>query len=141
MKTSIKAILTKELPSTFNIVVQEYNNWGEDYIKILFSPNTYQINNVKGQFPQAVSLCLNLKTLELMPQVFGGMGGQDIYIKPEKGINLVMQSVKVPFRKPTKSEPTVLNAVRRFAQNYMKILQENKETLKYSEFVDYSFLN
>jgi len=146
MKEKIIAILGKTLPKGFNIIVSEYNGFGNDkYLKIAFSPNTKQTNNVRGQYPQLVSLSLCLHNMTLQPQIYGGNGGKCIYreIDPNhpKEKYLAMVSVNVPFRKPKKEEKFVLAAIERFAINYIKTLKENKEKLRYKDIVDYSFLD
>lgn len=146
MKTKVKELLENKLPKGFNIIVQERTDFmGGQNLKIGFSPNTIEINNVKGQYPQLVSLNLNLDTLELHPQVYGGMGGQSITrnINPDfpNEKYLAMKSVRVPFRKPKCEEKNVLKAIDTFIDRYMTTLRENFGLLRYKDVIDYSFLN
>ena len=146
MKQEVKNILENNLPKGFNIIVNERKTfYGTEALKIIFSPNTTQIHNVRGQFPQVVSLNLCLDKLELEPQSFGGNGGRLIYRDIDKNNPsekyLAMKGVKVPFRKPKKEIEAVKRALKKFCENYIKTLQDNKEVLLYKEVVDYSFLN
>jgi hypothetical protein len=53
---------------------------------------------------------------------------------------LAAKSVKVPFRTPQPNEKAVLDAIRRFAENYKKTLADNREVLLYQDIVDYDKL-
>lgn len=144
MLEQIQTILNKALPTKAYIEVKEYSMMGSNYIKIFFSASDYNINDVAGQKPQAVSLSLNINTLELQPQVFGGCGGQRITRKPNmedpKEKFLAMKGIQIPFRTPQKNEKAVLGAIERFAQNWVKLLKENKEVLTDNNIVDYDEL-
>jgi hypothetical protein len=70
----------------------------------------------------------------------GGMGGRSVNIKPQQNKHLYCESIKVPFRKPQPNEKSVLNAIQKFAQNYVKILKDNKEILMFQDIVDYANL-
>lgn len=145
MIEKVRNILEKALPDGFNIIVSEWKGMGSTYLKIMFSPNTVEINRVRGQYPQVVSLSLDLDDLTLEPQVYGGNGGRSIYLIPDendpKERYLAMASVRVPFRRPKKAEKNVLMAIERFAVNYLKTLKDNRERLMYQDIVDYSFLD
>ena len=84
---------------------------------------------------------LDLSYLELHPQIFGGNGGQCIYRQPNKEDAkekyLAMKSVKIPFRKPTQTPEKIKECISKFIDNYIKILKENKEVLRYKEIVNY----
>ena len=144
MKNKIEELLKAKLPNTFNIMVCEWKGFGGNYIKVAFSPNTHQVNNVKGQFPQMVSLNLDVDTMELSPQSFGCNGGKIIYREVNKDHPkeryLAMKGIKVPFRMPKKEEKFVLRAIEKFADNYIKTLKDNFEMLRYKDVVDYGFL-
>lgn len=124
-------LLIKTLPG-FNIAASNYKGFDEMYLKIVIAI---------PEKVQPVSLMLNLKTLDLHPQVFGGMGGQCIYREPNhedpKERFLAMQSVKIPFRTPAKNEKDVLRAIELFAINYKKTLIENIDKLMSREHVNY----
>jgi len=141
-QVKIQAILESILPKSFNIQVKQYT-WAigkAPYIHILFSPNEYEINRVKGQYPQVVSLYLNVGDMELQVSHHGGLGGRNINVKPSSTI-YYCENVKVPFRTPQKNEKNVMSAIEKFATNYLKIMKENKFRLMYTEYVDYSFLD
>lgn len=145
MKTKIENILKENLPtSAYKSVTERKDCFGGLYLRIEFAANDYAINRVKGQFPQKVSLNLDLADLELMPQVFGGMGGQSIYreIDPTnpKEKFYACKGVRIPFRKPKKEEKFILNAITKFAQNWVKALKENKDVLTHQKLVDYNEL-
>jgi hypothetical protein len=145
LKNKIELILKKILPK-FYIKVWVYKNFFDDNknIGIIISASNYEINNVEGQYPQAVSLSLDLKTLELRPQIFGGNGGQSIYRDPNmndpKEKYLVMKSIKIPFRTPPKNEEAVLKAIEKFAENYKKAIKDNIDVLRYRDIIDYKYL-
>ena len=148
----IRAILKEELPNFYTFVKKSKSSFsGDEYLVILMAASNYEINRVRGQYPQAVSLMLNLKDMDLHPQVFGGNGGQSIYLIPDpndpKEKYLAMASRKVPFRRPKPNEKAVLEAIRKFAVNYRNLLKENKDRLMYGSaapefqrYVDYDNL-
>ena len=64
MINKIKEILNNELPDSFNITVEDCHSiFNDKQIRIMFSPNTYKINQLSGQHPQIVSLLLELDEL------------------------------------------------------------------------------
>lgn len=146
MKEKIENILKNALPEKAFFIVQErINSFDKSpQIAIFISASDNEIYRVKGQHPQLVSLLLDLKTMELYPQVFGGLGGQHIYRQPNKNEPkekyLVMQSIKIPFRKPQPNEKAVLTAIEKFAKNWLTALKENKDVLMYKDLVDYNEL-
>jgi len=146
MINKIKEILNNELPDSFNITVEDCHSiFNDKQIRIMFSPNTYKINQLSGQHPQIVSLLLNLEDLDLHPQIFVGNGGRRIYreidpLHPREKY-LAMVGIDIPFRRPKNTEEAVLRAIKRFAQNYIRTLKENKDVLRYKDVVDYSFLD
>ena len=138
-------VLNNVLPSNTVITVWEYSLLGK-HIGIKFHPQAETIHNVSGQYPQIVSLSLDLQDFELYPQMFGGNGGQFIYreINPDdpKEKYLAMKSIKIPFRKPKPEEKFILNAIERFAKNWLKALNDNIHVLRYKDMVNYEeFLN
>lgn len=141
MKDTIQSLLTKLLPNAFVTVEERTHFFGGSYIKIRIAASDYEINNVKGQHPALVSLSLDLNTLDLVPQCFGGCGGQHIYRKPRKDDPseqyLALKGIKIPFRKPKAEEKHVLAAIERFALNWKKAVQENIDEMPYPE-VDFS---
>lgn len=145
MKDKIENLLKKTLPVNCKIIVDQRENFfGGEYIKIAFACNGHNINGINGQYIQVVSLCLELDKMDLHIQVFGGNGGGRIYLKPDlnhpKEKYLAMVGVKIPFRKPKAEEKFVLNAIEKFAQNWIKALKDNIERLKYKEYVNYNEL-
>ena len=147
METKVRNILKENLPESFNVIVEKRSNpiGGGHYLKIAFSPNSYEINQVRGQFPQVVSLNLDLRDMELTTQVFGGNGGGKINREPDRKnpmeAHLYCKHIKIPFRRPQKSEAAVLRAIENFCKNYIKTLKKYRPVLKYKEIVDYSFLD
>lgn len=141
----VSKILQNNLPvSAWKEVAERTSMFKEPYIRIMFAANDHAINNVSGQFPQCVSLRLDVNSLELDTQVYGGNGGGVIYRKPNlkdpKEKYLAMKNVKVPFRKPKKTEQATLKAVERFCQRWVQTLKDNRDVLKYQDIVDYDTL-
>lgn len=151
MKTKIENILKSVLPSKTFIIVDERkyslsSSNDEKYLKIAFATSSHLINNVANQYPEVVSLSLDLKTLVLKPQSFGCCGGQLIYLKPDLNNPrekwLAMAGLKIPFRKPQPNETAVLKAVEKFAINWVNAIKGNKDRIFHSDIVNYDeFLN
>jgi hypothetical protein len=143
--SKIKEILERTLPAGCYIKIAPVKLLGGTSIKIFFAASDYDINSVSEQKPQAVSLRLDVDSLELKPQTWGGMGGQCIYREPNKDDPkeryLAMKSVKVPFRKPQQNEVAVMAAIERFAKNWIKTIKDNIDTIKYKELVNYNNIN
>lgn len=142
LRDKIEKIVKETLPESFHITVSQHEGiFNGEYIKIVMAVSDYQINSVKGQFPQVVSMCLEIDTMELKTQIYGGMGGQCITRKVNKNDPkeswLAMKSIKVPFRTPKKEEKFVLAAIKKFAENFYTSLVENVEVLTGQEYVDY----
>lgn len=139
----INKILAENLPG-FWYHVNPYTSLSSDFLAIKMACSSYEINRVEGQRIQAVSLRLNLQTLELNTQVFGGMGGQSIYreIDPNNPMErfLAMKSVKIPFRKPQNNLPSVYKAIQKFCVNYKQTLIDNVSQLTNKDKVDYNTL-
>jgi len=145
MKTEIENILLSVLPKQAFINVKEIKScFGDEEIMIFFAAKDYDINNVSGQKPQAVSLLLDIKTLELRPQSFGCCGGHCIDRKPNLELQeekyLHMKSIRIPFRTPKPIKEKVLNCIKTFAENWLKLLRENKDVLMYQNIVNYNEL-
>lgn len=145
IQQKVMEILEANLPQSFyKTCTIRTGYFGGDYLRIFFAASDHDINRVSGQKPQACSLSLDLTTLELQTQIFGGMGGQTIYRKPNQDDRrekyLAMAGVRVPFRKPKAEMPCVLKAIEKFCLNYIKALRENLSVLQYQDIVDYSVL-
>ena len=145
IKVKIEQILDKVVPSFYKGVSIHKNIFDTgNNIRIFIAASDYKINGVSGQLPQVVSLSLDLSDMDLHPQVYGGNGGQRVERKPNMSDPnekyLAMKGVKVPFRTPQPNEKAVLDAIRRFAENYKKTLSDNREVLLYQDIVDYDKL-
>ena len=145
MKTQIENILASALPTEIFTEVREYKQFGgSPALKISIAMSDHNINQVRGQHPQLVTLCLELETMALYTQSYACQGGGSIYRNPNKEVAreryLAMQNEKVPFRRPKAEEKFVLGAVKRFAENYIKTLKKHREVLRYQDIVDYSVL-
>jgi hypothetical protein len=145
IKVKIEQILDKVVPSFYKGVSIHKNIFDTgNNIRIFIAASDYKINGVSGQLPQVVSLSLDLSDMDLHPQVYGGNGGQRI--DREKDMNdpnekfFAFSTIKIPFRTPQPNEKAVLDAIRRFAENYKKTLAENREVLLYQDIVDYDKL-
>lgn len=143
LRDKIESMLKKELPG-FWIEVSPRKALGEVSIAIKMAANNVEINRVDGQRPQAVSLWLKPEKWELHPQVFGGNGGQYIYLIPDKDHPrekyLAMAGYKIPFRTPKKDEASVMRAIQGFAEKYKDALKQNRNRLMYQDVVDYDEL-
>jgi hypothetical protein len=135
----VHEVLQKTVPTFVFSASARKGFEGTEYLKILIAAP-----GVNGKEVQPVSLSLNLRSLELTPQVYGGKGGQCVYREPNmtdpKEQYLAMKSVKVPFRTPACNEKDVLAAIQRFAVNYKKTLIENKDVLKCRELINFELL-
>lgn len=142
LQEKIEKILKDELPNFYTFVRKRKNFIGETYyLQIGMAASNYEINRVSGQYPQYVSLMLDLSDMDLHTQVFGGNGGDRIYLIPDKNDPkekyLAMAGRRIPFRKPKPNEKNILDAIRRFAQNYRNTLLENRQRLMYQDVVNY----
>jgi hypothetical protein len=145
MKEKIEAIIAKQLPGFWSEVSFGKHFLGEGkYLAIKIAASDYNINDVRDQKPQAVSLLFDLWTLELHPQVFGGNGGRRIYRQPNLNDPaekyLAMKGENIPFRTPQKNEAAVLKAIEKFCINYKELLRKHRPVLEYQELVDYDTL-
>ena len=142
IENKVKEIVKNNIPSEFYININQSKKfYGGEYLQIFIGASDHDINNVKNQKPQAVSLSLDFDTLELQTQSYGGMGGGSITRQPDKEHPkekyLVMKSVKVPFRKPKKTEKAVFKAIERFCNRYVQLLKDNVEILTHQDLVNY----
>jgi len=143
MQNKIEKLLKEILPEKAFILLQERQAFFSDgkVLMIGFAASDHHINGVAFQYPQFVSLSLDYKEMELTPQMYGGCGGQSIYRKPNsndpKEKYLVMKSIKIPFRKPQKTEKAILNAIKNFAHRWLQALKDNKDVLMYQNIVNY----
>lgn len=145
-RETIEQLLIDNLPKGFNIMVRDRTTfYNTKALQIAFSPNTFLINDVHGQFPQLNSLNLCLDELELIIQIFGGCGGRSIECKPNiedpKEKYLAIKSIKVPFRKPQDNNKAIERALKKYCERYIQTLKDNRHRLLYKDVVDYSFLN
>ena len=144
MKNEIQEILQRVLPNAFTQVT-DYNLplSQQKGLKIIIAASDFQINRVRGQYPGCVSLMLNLDTLDLAPQVFGGMGGQHLMRLPDlqdpKERHLAYSSVKLSFRKPKRAKENVLKAIERFAKLWKDSISDNLDRMpRYGGNVDWA---
>lgn len=140
----IETIIKKELPNFWFSVKERKSFDGIPYLGIQIAASGYNICNVQGQRPQAVSLKLVPSTWLLDTQVFGGCGGGAICRKPNRENPnekyLAMKSEKISFRRPGPTKEGVMKAIQKFCVNYKKTLIEFKDVLNYSEYCDYDTL-
>lgn len=143
MAEQIEKTLREVLPSKTHIIVKNGISifGGHSTIKIMFSASEKQINGVHEQFPQVVSLMLDNTTKELSVQHYCGNGGNRIFKEPNKEDPkerfLAMAGIKIPFRKPKGEDKHIIEAVKRFGENWVKAIRENKEVLCYKTYVNY----
>lgn len=141
-KETVLETIKKNVPAKAHVIVSE-SKWalsGTTCIKIAIAASDYEINGIRGQYPQCVSLALTPEKNLLEIQVFGGNGGQCVHLKPSEDSHLAWESVKIPFRRPKPNEKAVLNAIANFAKRWTSALKENKDRLSQSKEVDYDAL-
>ncbi len=140
MKDKIELILKEELPNAFTKVTESYGLGGRVHTAIHVAASDHKINNVSGQFPAHVSLCLTGLNLEV--QIYGGSGGNRIMRFPRTELRaekyLCYGDEKIPFRRPQQKEAAVLRAIRKFAQNWKLVIGSVISELPHSEEVDYA---
>lgn len=147
IKNQIELILNNKLPNFAIKVIERKNFIGNGtYLAILIASTMDKtINNVQGQYPDFCSLRLD-NDLTLETQCYGGCGGGSLHRNIDKNNAderfFAMKSVKIPFRKPQQTEKAVLNAISKFADNYLKTLKDIQSMglLRYTDLVDYSKL-
>lgn len=142
---SITKVLSDKLPDkAFRRVQVSPSAFGGYYISILIAASNTLINDVRGQYPQLVSLSLDLSDLTLEVQPYCGSGGNGIYIEPNpndpKEKHLAMKRVKIPFRTPNAGEVYILKAIGTFADRWLKALAENIDVLTDKNIVNYDEL-
>jgi hypothetical protein len=140
-KAQFEAIIKKHLPN-FWFSISDYKGYfGGVSLAIMIAPIDFDINGIRNQKPQMVSLSFDPKTLELEPQAYAGCGGRCIERKPDltnpNEKYLYCKSVKVAFRTPQKNEKAVLSAFEKFVIAYKKALIDNIDVLMNQEIVDY----
>lgn len=140
MKTEIEELLHEILPGFW----VEVKHWSDEHLAIKAAASDYLINGVSGQRPQSVSLGLNLNTLWLEVQMYGGNGGQRIDLIPNKEDPkeryLAIKGLRIPFRRPQQTEEAILRAIRKFFEAYKQALKDNIHRLYNSDKVDYKTL-
>lgn len=131
----IKALVAEKFGQEFGYtyVGERKGSLGSNYIDILVSPSTIQINKVRLQYPDLLGLILDVDTMELSVSNLGGTAGQVIYLKPTT-IYTAYDIAKVPFRKPKPQESNILKAIEKYFDNYLTLLQQNKENLAHWKF-------
>jgi len=147
MTNSIAEVLNKKLGEKFIKNVIGYINWkSEEQVAIEISCSNERIGGVRGKTPQLVSLSLNMKSMDLLPRQFGFDSDvkTSVHILPNRKLesekHITYKEIKVPFRKPKKTREDVLACIGRFCDNYVKVLNDNKNVLMYQDLVDYNEL-
>ena len=128
----IEELLNNHLPKFYWKVVQRNFVIGEAfYLKIVIACNDYEINGVEREYPQKIEMHCN--------------GEYDLYLQQKfncsgKHVILKNGNIKIPFRKPRKTEKNVLKAFERFVIAYKQTIYENMPNLAYQDKVDYKSL-
>ncbi len=142
-ENTVKAFqdIAKEvLPNFYHEIAARRSSFdGSYYIRIVLAVSDFCINRVAGQYIQCVSLNYDAKDEVLTTQVFGGNGGNRIYVMPYANSYNYMEGVKIPFRK-SKGLASSLKAFRKFCENYKKELTERKSNLMYQNLIDYNLV-
>ncbi len=125
MVAELKAILDKNLKGFYYTVSEHKNCFGGPYIAINIATSDYPINNVRGQFYNNISMCLE-SDFELRFQGYCGNGGQSIYrtIDPniEREKYLALSHERISFRTPKKNKEAVLKAFQKVCERYIETL-------------------
>jgi hypothetical protein len=141
MTNTIESLIKGIAPNAHIIVQERNSHFSGSYIQIIVAASDYEINRVKGQFPACVSLSLNPKTMDLGVQIYGGMGGNIIYRKPNMDDPseryYAMKGIKIPFRRPKPNEASVLKTIAKFVENWKEAIKENLPVLCHNDAVDY----
>lgn len=136
LKDEVYAVIERQLPAGFSniMVTNQRFTLGGEFIKIIVSAGYTgeTINDVHGQYPHAISLLLDVKTLELSVQAYELNGGSRLKLKPKEGSYLAYDKVFVPFRKPKKVKKNVYSAIEKFIQRYIKLSHENYHRLTHT---------
>jgi len=141
MTNTIESLIKGIAPNA-HVIVEERKGWFTgSYIAIIIAASSYEINRVKGQFPACASLSLNPETMDLQVQIYGGMGGNIIYRKPNMDNPveryLAMAGIKIPFRRPKPNEASVLKTIARFVENWKEAIKENLPVMCHNDVVNY----
>ena len=143
MKDELLSILNKVVPNAY-FEVEDYHIplGGGTAIRVFLAASSHEINQVKRQHPSLVSLLIHPEKLTIAPQVFCGMGGQNVYLIPDKNNPkerfLALASVRIPFRKPKNDKESVLRCFEKFVKNWKETLSANLERLPVYPETDYS---
>lgn len=142
IKSQIEAILKQELPN-FHTEINPFNFLSLQGVWITIAASNHCINRVPEQYPQRVTLSLNLfnnnrSDVELTK------ASNRIYLKPdltkEEEKHYAMIGVKIPFRANRNGVESCLTSIRKFCADYKRILSLNKDRLMYQDIVDYNKL-
>lgn len=138
IKPLVEKILNEELPKSAWRSVSITKVLGGYWLSVEFAGADYNINDVKGQRPLSASLRLD-GGMELKTQ---GYGSRRIYFSIDennpKEKNLALSGSNIPFRTPKKEEAAVLRAIRRFVQNWRKVISDkDAKFYRHSDKVDY----
>jgi len=132
IKTTVDEILSNELPSGIKYSVSEREFMGDVSLAIsMWVDSEYVEHN--GHCGQ-VSYSLFPDTWELQSQVYGGIGGGRISVKTDD-TRFYCEGIKIPFRKPRKTEDAVIKALHRLCENYISTIRSNFDKLIYVDRV------
>ncbi len=133
LKERALSTLAPTMPDGFHYGAHNRSFLGVEYISIWMRPSDTTVNNVAGQYPAVVSLSLEVASLTLKTQIYGGCGGQTFAVHPPKNSHYASESVKVPFRRPKTTETAVFKAIERFAERYVDLLKKHAHNLQDTE--------
>ena len=148
---NIRNIVKDVLGDKFYIEVDiHYSMDKRENLMIMAACSPFEINGIRYQRPQTVALSWwNWSDFsdELKSQAFNLSGGRNVKCSADannpKEAHLARMNINVgvsiPFRKAS-GQQNVDKAVRKFFENYIKVLKENKSRLLYKDIVDYSAL-
>lgn len=146
IKDKMLSVVKDVLGDNFTYGVGTYTSMSRENLAIWAACSPIDINNVRGQKPQIVSLMWwnwGANSDELLVSYHCGQGGRNVKCVPDKENpaekHYAMVPAIIPFRKAS-GEVAVYKAARKFFENYLKVLRENKHRLMYKDIVDYDKL-
>jgi hypothetical protein len=131
MKELIEGIIKKELHG-FYYRISEFEFLSHKMLRVTIAASDKLINGCSGEYPQRITFQLDKGTMDL--NLFTSVYRD---VKPWERTFNYMVGLKIPFRRPFKTEKAVLGAIERTCGHYKNILTINREFLRYKDLVDY----
>ena len=155
LRIEIQSILDKKLPSQITgKAVLTKSCFGNEFIAIhIYMGGGQTINNVRGQYPNHISMSLGMhEKMDLKFQIYGGSGGRGVERNIDPSIARekynAMSHENISFRTPAPTKEAVLKSISGVCDKYLAMLQDFKNLglLRHTKdgwgvsALDYSFL-